>query len=233
MPPFDPAPSERWDVVTTNYKAMCATHFACMNPGAMGYTDSTLAEKPNGIIVPPESDASKGTSIRSILDGTSKTILLAESKEQRISSWYDGNAAWQVAVPFDQLNLGNATNQMASTGSPAQPLRVPMTSTGTSSITTNFWTFANISTAQTGLNYGPRNDPAKKFNNNNAPPILAPQAGYQPWDWGPSSDHSGGVVLHAWADAHVSGIAEDTDAVLYIQLVTRAGRENAADPGQP
>jgi hypothetical protein len=51
------------------------------------------------------------------------------------------------------------------------------------------------------------------------------------WSWGPSSDHPG-VVLHAWADAHVSSIEETVDPVLYIQLVSRAGREPASDPGQ-
>ena len=50
------------------------------------------------------------------------------------------------------------------------------------------------------------------------------------WAWGPSSDHSGGVVLHAWGDAHVTAIPDTTDATLYIQLVTRAGREPVGDP---
>jgi hypothetical protein len=232
---FNPAPPNPWNVVTTNYKAMSATHFACMNPNAPGFTSTPpLAEKPNGIIVPPESDSHKGTGIRSILDGTSKTILLAESKEQKVSSWYDGNASWQVAVPADTLSLTNATNQTAGTGAPAQPIRLIVTPAG-SGITTNFWGFANVSTALTALNYGPKTDPSKNYLADNNPPILAPGGGngYAPWAWGPSSDHSGGVVLHAWADNHVSSIPEDTDPVLYIQLVTRAGREPAADPGQP
>jgi hypothetical protein len=49
------------------------------------------------------------------------------------------------------------------------------------------------------------------------------------WKFGPSSDHSGGVVLHAWGDAHVSSMGEDVDPTIYIQLCTKAGREPATD----
>ncbi len=38
------------------------------------------------------------------------------------------------------------------------------------------------------------------------------------------------VVLHAWGDAHVTAIPDTTDATVYIQLVTRAGREPVSDP---
>jgi prepilin-type N-terminal cleavage/methylation domain-containing protein len=231
--PPSPAPSEPWYTVVTNYKAMCATHFACMNPGATGYTDQKLCEKPNGIIIPPENGSSKGVAIRSIIDGTSKTIVLAESKEQSLSSWYDGCTAWQVAVPGGYLSLSNATNQDPASGV-LQPFRDSFTPTG-SSITTFFWGFATPASAVSGLNYGPKNDPGKFYISNDVgTPIIAPAGanGYSEWRWGPSSDHSGGVVLHAWADAHVSGITEDADPVVYIQLVTRAGREPASDPGQ-
>jgi prepilin-type N-terminal cleavage/methylation domain-containing protein len=231
---FNPSPTTPWNVVTTNYKAMCATHFACMNPNAQNYSNPMFAEKPNGVIVPPDSNLSKGTNIRSIIDGTSKTILLAESKEQKISSWYDGCGAWQVAVPAGFLTLTTATNQTASTGQPSQPFRTTIVPAG-STITTYFWGFATPSTAVTGLNYGPKTDPNKNFLSDLPTPIIAPAGGngYQPWAWGPSSDHSGGVILHAWCDAHVSGITDDVDPTVYIQLVTKAGREPAADPGQP
>jgi len=89
-------------------------------------------------------------------------------------------------------------------------------------------------TGQSGLNYGPKFDTATNFNAGfspatgflicKAPPLTSA------WAWGPSSDHSGGIVLHGWADAHVTGITDDTDATLYIQLCTRAGREAATDP---
>lgn len=231
----NPAPSTPWGVVITNYKAMCATHFACMNPNVTNYTNPAYAEKPNGVIVPPESGSSKGTAIRSIVDGTSKTIVLAESKEQKISSWYDGCGAWQVGVPAGNLTLMNATNQNYTLVSPLQPYRVSVTPTG-SAITTYFWSYnpMMLGNAQTALNFGPKNNQLLKFLNDSAPGIISPTgaSGYTNWEWGPSSDHSGGVVLHAWADAHVSSLAQDTDPVLYLHLITRAGREPASDPSQ-
>jgi len=125
-PPTNPTPSNPWSVVTTNYKAMVATHFACiLNPAPSG--GQMLVEKPNGVIVPPENASSKGTSIRSIIDGTSKTIVLAESKEQNYSSWYDGCTSWQVAVPAYRLGASNSTNQSWTQTTPLQPYRITVT----------------------------------------------------------------------------------------------------------
>jgi hypothetical protein len=228
--PPNPQPANPWFVVNTNYKAMCATHFACMNQNVPQYSMTRYCEKPNGILIPPDDPSSRGIGIRSIIDGTSKTILLAESKEQRISSWYDGCGAWPVACAAGNLTLNNCT--AASAASPLQPVRNTVTPAG-SSITMYYWSFDPLANGQTGLNYGPKNDPTKKFLADIAPPIITPggNAGYANWEWGPSSDHPG-VVLHAWADAHVSSIEESVDPVVYVQLVTRAGREPVSDPGQ-
>ena len=105
MPVAMNGPTTPWGVVTTNYKAMTATHFGCLqnpnvNPPAF---DGINSEAPNGVIVPPVNASSQGTAIRSITDGTSKTIVIAESKEQNYSSWYDGTASWVVAVPIGSL----------------------------------------------------------------------------------------------------------------------------------
>ena len=80
-----------------------------------------------------------------------------------------------------------------------------------------------------GLNFGPKAATAnRRF-----------QISGSPWqgsnlmgtiNWGPSSDHSGGLVLHGWGDGHVSAQNEDIDATLYLQLCTRADREPVADP---
>ncbi len=182
-------------------------------------------ELPNGAIVPPVQKSSQGTAMRSITDGTSKTILLAESKEQTYSSWYDGTLAWQVAMPANNLAVTSIANQTYQMYMPIQPFRT--TAIGaTSSVPTYFWKV--LPTAVSGLNYGPTTDPYKVYLQNST--VLNPAI--KSWKWGPSSDHSGGVVLHAWCDAHVSTIQQDVDPTLYIQLVTRAGHEPAADPGQ-
>jgi hypothetical protein len=223
-----------WGVSVTNYKAVCATHMACMsNPADPSFAMATTPparELPNGVIVPPRNSSSKGNGIRSITDGTSKTILLAESKEQNWSSWYDGSTAWVTAIPSGKLKLAELiSNPVSSVGKPAQPQLI----SATSSTTTQYWNFQGAGSGTTGisgLNYGPKTDPDKIFAREPLPSVV--RTGNTIWNWGPSSDHGGGVVLHAWADSHVSGIAEDVDATLYMHLTTRAGREPAADPNQ-
>jgi hypothetical protein len=77
--------------------------------------------------------------------------------------------------------------------------------------------------AVSGINYGPKIDPMRFFCRSSMPQM-------NNWSYGPSSDHSGGLALHCWADSHVSPLTEDIDPTLYMQLVTRAGREPAQDP---
>ncbi len=229
---WNPQP-EAWGVVVTNYKAMCATHMACMlNPNVGGFGAESggffRQELPNGAIVPPRNSSSKGNGIRSITDGTSKTILLAESKEQRASSWYDGSTAWVVAIPPGTRTLAQMTDSTGANNRPPQPVK-PTTVSATGQ--PPFWTFVQdpANAPVSGLNYGPRTDPQKVFARNY---LVGMPSGQSVADWGPSSDHSGGVVLHCWADSHVSGLNEDIDPQLYVHLVTRAGREPATDPNQ-
>jgi prepilin-type N-terminal cleavage/methylation domain-containing protein len=216
-------PATPWGVVTTNYKAMAATHMACvqnptMIPAPMANGTST-AEPPNGVLVPPANATSKGTALRSIIDGTSKTIVLAETKEQIYSSWYDGTTAWVVAVPLK----GNLYNM--SLPGPIQPMRIPTMTVG-SNIQTNFWTMPQGGV--TALNYGPKTISTQYFSAAPAGGSFLPAVTL--WEWGPSSEHSGGIVMHSFGDAHVQGIDESIDATLYLQLVTKAGREPASVP---
>ncbi|MEX0678245.1 MAG: DUF1559 domain-containing protein [Pirellulales bacterium] len=231
----NPAPYQPWDVIGTNYKAMVASHFACINPTYdMIYKDASRAEPANGVIIPPLTATSKGIGIKSITDGTSKTIVLAETKEQTITSWYDGCAAWMVGVPMGANAVpAGFKNDTKGPLTPVQPLRIDLP-LGGSTQSVYFWRFKNPPDGETGLNYGPKTQSTKYFarsggacNSN----LTSVDTGYGQWAWGPSSDHSGGVVLHNWADSHVSALTDQTDAVLYVQLITRAGREPVADPG--
>ena len=221
--------------ITTNYKAMSATHMACMqNPNSFsgaGANPGTLVEAPNGIIVPPTSASVDGCSARSVTDGMSKTIMLAESKEQAYSSWYDGTLAWVTATPIDAnttlYNTSTVANRM-----PLQPIKFNNTlTTGTSYIT---WIL--MPGGVTAMNYGQLNtSPQLNYANlsgafSGAFPSLVTAAGGNAWRYGPSSDHSGGFVLHAWGDAHVSALPQDTDPSIYVQLCTRAGKEAVSDP---
>jgi prepilin-type N-terminal cleavage/methylation domain-containing protein len=229
-PPSNNLPTIPWAVTITNYKAMVATHFGCVqNPLNITAGIMNNAEYPNGIIVPPLNASSQGVAIRQIMDGTSKTIMVAESKEQFFSSWYDGTCAWVVAIPMGQAtSLINASN---GTGlQPIQPQRTLVTS-ASGTMSTYFWGFSFSTTdrGQTALNYGPKSNPGMLYTQNGTG--LKPGI-FSNWSWGPSSEHSGGVVMHAWADNHVSPLTDDIDATTYIQLVTKAGKEPVFDPNQ-
>ncbi len=232
MPEFsnwkNPTPPA-WGVQITNYKAMCATHMACMtNPKDTQFiadqgSNPAKRDLPNGVIVPPRSISSKGNGMRSITDGSAKTIMLAESKEPAVSSWYDGTTAWVVAYPAGKRPPSTITQQTNTpANSPPQPLLVAATG-AMSSVNPAYWNVVGMDGAISGINYGPKTDPDRWF-------CRSVFTNMGSWAWGPSSDHSGDLALHAWADSHVSPLTADIDPSLYMQLVTRAGREPVADP---
>ena len=192
-----------YSVAISNYVPMSASHIACMGPPPSGGAASTTSENPNGVIVPGNPLAEK-----SISDGTSKTIICSETKEQYYSSWYDGTTAFAVACWPEGTN---------------QPKK---------DATTGWWiddtTGGSGATSGASIGKGPKPDPkifymdkaAKNVNSN-----LGVAAGKE-WKWGPSSDHSAGAVNHVFADGGVRSILPDVDANVYMHLVTRAGGEN-------
>jgi len=46
------------------------------------------------------------------------------------------------------------------------------------------------------------------------------------WSWGPSSNHTLGVTLHSFGDAHVAAIEPGIDGRVYASISTRAGDES-------
>ena len=57
-----------------------------------------------------------------------------------------------------------------------------------------------------------------------------PWTGVEHRYWGPSSEHSGGVVVHAFADARTIALPEGTDEIVYYRLVTCNGGDPAELP---
>ena len=47
--------------------------------------------------------------------------------------------------------------------------------------------------------------------------------------WGPSADHSGGMVMHAYGDGHTGSIGTDIDPAIYHAICTRAGGETTGE----
>jgi prepilin-type N-terminal cleavage/methylation domain-containing protein len=164
-----------------------------------------------GTIISKLNNDFRGLKIRELTDGTSKTIIIAESKAERYSSWYSGQSTWVIGFKPDE----DMRNVLAM-----QP--------------DGYWGINQTGAAnsQTALNHGRNliltpNDIAQF--GENGPPWYATRFKGEPRDWGPSSDHGGGVVIHSYADGHTQALADSTDATLYYRLITRAGNEAIAD----
>ena len=192
-------------VAITNYKANAGTHIltssgTLRNNGAIGYP-ATPAPATN----PNLTSRPNGLTIGSISDGTSKTVLAVESKERGAAGWIDGAASWVTAMN--------------------------VVSTGTVSYRQGKWklndgtdvTMSSASTSGVGINHS-----ALATDGVTRTPFLSSTA----WNlipdglaFGPSSDHSGGIVLHVFADGHVSQFTSDTDPTIYVSLFSRDGGE--------
>jgi hypothetical protein len=136
-------------------------------------------------------------------DGTSKTFMVAETKEWGYCSWYDGTMNWVVT------NNPNATQAPGATANPNLPP----------------WQFAQVAINQ-GFNPALVGTAATATNK----PYLASSLVINPikqnQNWGPSSDHSNGAVMHVYGDDHVDAITDQVDPPTYLDLTTRAGSES-------
>jgi hypothetical protein len=172
-------------VAITNYKANAGTHTtgvaSLINNGAIrapGNMTSGSTSKPNG-----------GT-IGSLADGTSKTVMVVESRERGYAGWIDGSATWVTAMNSGSNSIYSNGTWNAN-GSPAA--------------------MAIDATRGVGLNY-PATSAQKYF------PSAVWTAYADGMAHGPSSDHSGGIVLHTFGDGHVSQITTDINPTVYVSL---------------
>jgi prepilin-type N-terminal cleavage/methylation domain-containing protein len=146
-------------------------------------------------------------------DGTSKTIVVAESKEgnprayagsavtganQYQCAWPLGLQSWVVAgVPSNGSPAWNSSTQ--AYGATVSGLNYGPTTSGTGN-TTAYTNGTNIMVGSAGAAAG--------------------------MIWGPSSDHAGGLVIHCMGDGSVKSIAADVSPDVYLSLSTVSGGEN-------
>jgi prepilin-type N-terminal cleavage/methylation domain-containing protein len=189
-------------VALTNYKANAGTHLvsgsAHMNNGAIGYPVLTGSQanvpRPNGV------------TLGSLSDGSSKTILLAETRERGYAGWIDGASSWLTATNL--VGTASAGPLYAGGRWRSNPTTEVVMAAGT--------------TAGVGINYTP--DSTNKFLKN-AQSFGAWTVYGDGMAHGASSDHSGGMVLHVFCDGHVGQITTDIDATLYMSSYSRANNE--------
>ena len=84
----------------TNYQAVLGTHIDDIGPAVAPYPlkSASLPNSNNGAMLFRGVGFDIGRKLAAITDGTSKTPLVAETRERRLSSWYDGTFNWLVAA---------------------------------------------------------------------------------------------------------------------------------------
>jgi prepilin-type N-terminal cleavage/methylation domain-containing protein len=205
-------------VGTGNYVALAATHHQPSNldlesglPGSNGATTAKDCQSGaycgNGAMPFPGLVGGRvqrrGLNFSSLSDGTSHVVLVTESREEQLTSWYSGFASYVVGAWPNVAPAAYPAGQLI--GAAGGPV---------------YWNCVNAN-CDTALNKGDTKNDATKFYfgqtvknpHNNGNRI-----------WGPSSRHPG-VVQHGFADAHAEGINDTTDRNVYLHMITRNGRE--------
>jgi hypothetical protein len=159
------------------------------------------AEAPNGMIVP-----GSGSNVKACIDGTSKTLMLCETIEPAMNCWYDGTTAWTTGINPNSLADYPPSKVVSATN------------------LKGFWTVPTG--GSTALNVGP----SPKTETAYSPALAGYCATPQVISWGPSSNHPGGLVVHAAVDGSVHMISADIDPTVYMHLITIAGGEADTPP---
>ena len=191
-------------IALTNYKAMAGTHMVTTGsatvPVANGAIQFTPDQSvPTSLSTTPWLASRAGVTAGSVSDGMSKTVMVAETKERGYSSWIDGTTCWVVAYDPNQAVPFNVNGVWGTVNSsPTTPI------------------------TRSGLNYAAslpstRYLPAASFGSRMANGMA----------WGPSSDHQGGITMHAFGDTHVSQITGDVDPGIYLSICSRNGQESS------
>lgn len=184
----------------SNYHALVA--------GCVGGTEQRFADvdpETGGVIVTQQASP-QGLNVADITDGTSKTILLTESRGEKWVAWFSGVSTSTVAISPDVATCG----QLLARQVPAAPNAAAA--------------FATFSDLPVGLNYG------RSLNNSSRrdhPLFWSTRSDQR--EWGPSSAHDGNVVMTGYADGHVKALSPQIDSTTYFRLTTRGGGEPADD----
>jgi prepilin-type N-terminal cleavage/methylation domain-containing protein len=180
-----------------NYVAFVGTHIRRM-PTPIGVQE-------NGAMASSQARNGKGYKVEELTDGTSKTLLLCESREKEYGSWYDGQCTWVTGM------------RDASSGSDAATEVVSDADVQVLNPGDGYWGIMNNKTHT--INFGPAfvGDTTKQYLNKSQ----GVWAGQQPRRWGPSSQHPGGMVSHVFADNHTQSISDKIDATTYFRLISR------------
>ena len=171
--------------------------------GAFHNVDGLLI--PGGVNVrtlPSGTKVSRGWRERDAIDGVSKTVIITETREGSGLNPGSYQTSWYCGESTWCVGHDPMTN----------PTQIPAAFGGNANIPA-------LQASRHALNKGPGTTSTEQYWSR----------GTQARDWGPSSEHSGGNVVHGFADGHVDVLSEAVDASLYLHLITRNGGE-VVDP---
>ncbi len=216
----------------TNYNAMAATHLvtsgslpdrtgriAASSLGLAGNGGMVFAARGENIVIPPFDSVNrwnvkKGLTHNDITDGTSKTILVVETLEESHSAWFDGGTSWVIGYWPERINEGIS---FPTSGQSLTSFLLVLDTDPANRLALNLG--PRVGAANVDYYVEPGNGSILPTGGDNGSGTLEVRS------WGPSSAHAGGVIIHGFADGHVTGITEETDETSYLHRVSRAGRE--------
>ncbi|MEO0529776.1 MAG: DUF1559 domain-containing protein [Planctomycetota bacterium] len=227
--------TNRQDVASSNYVALPSTHYsvpggtlptslATSSPSATSGNPidcNTGAYCGNGILAFPGTVGTganatltrKGYAFRSMTDGTAKTVVFTESREQNFTSWYSGLTSYVVGAWPGRDSANHLRPAVAGNPDDVGPA--------------GKWTFEGVDA--TALNIGSNKAITVAGVQYYANEIFPhPSNNSETRRWGPSSLHPG-VVLHAYGDGHSGAVKEDISGDVYMHLITRSGGEPIND----
>jgi prepilin-type N-terminal cleavage/methylation domain-containing protein len=216
--PYDSHPGGRWKQIAGNgVLAFWAVPGAAMPPPTANTDNFTRV---------------RGNTQASIRDGTSGTVWFTESRDENWAGWVSGFASYVVGA--DPAGPGNKINKLYAGGTTTAPAGQ------TNAVQMLQWQNSD-GAGQTALNVGQN---VKRAGGESAAEGTAANQAYfymkvyphapttptSRW-FGPSSAHSGGIVLHGYADGHGKAVPENIDRNTYLWMITRAGNEVVQEPG--
>jgi len=157
---------------------------------------------------------SRGQSMARMADGTSKTAVLCESREEAKSNWYTPQQAFVCGfLPEDTKPIDEEKSQFYPYFGADGWVGIP-------------------GNDRTALNYGPLPPGAMEGKK-----LVLPDGKVQAYngdakdplarDWGPSSVNRGGVVIHGMGDGSVQEVVDlQVEPKVYFSTITTRGGEN-------
>ena len=186
--------------------AACNSGSFCGN-GAMPFPGSSAVN--NGIV------NNQSKTLGSMKDGTSKTVVLTESRDQNYNAWYSGASQYVVGV-WPSRTAPATYPRQATTADLNDGAVGPI-----NSWTTGFWQ-GRVSALNQGSNRSTTEEEMEYYCRGNYP---HDGTGVDR-RWGPSALHPG-VILHGFGDGHAKSVPEDTNPDVYVHSITINGREPA------